>query len=320
MHAIGSTLVAEGLGWLLAHPRSIERALGHNYAFDELVGGARQLKFEREVDDFSSSPEFDPAIHDGQVLLQGHRSYNERWIDTVVEPDTFSSDNGNAALSGIEETDWLIRLEGLNGPLNAWGRDFDDLRRAFEGRTPADAGALSEFLTAWNGYPPRPPRFAAFASEVAEDLRADNWADRLRSRLGLSRYSAPAGLPIRVALMSYRVADVAAAVRRRPDVAHAFCQPTVLDQRPYEYFFSAPADLGGRCMPLTRARPDRPLVFELLHPRIDYRADHILKIGEIKTPIPDWSLRDLRNDHLRRVRNVSGRADFGEFMGSDVHD
>ncbi|MEA3062235.1 MAG: hypothetical protein QOJ94_2016, partial [Sphingomonadales bacterium] len=121
MQAIGSTLVAEGLEWLLAHPRSTERAWGHNYAFDEVVGGTRQLKFEQEVDDFSSSPEFDPVLHDGQVLLQGHRSYNERWIDTATEPDTFAIENGDAALSGIEETDWLIRLEGLNGPLAAWG-------------------------------------------------------------------------------------------------------------------------------------------------------------------------------------------------------
>ncbi|MEA3060784.1 MAG: hypothetical protein QOJ94_565, partial [Sphingomonadales bacterium] len=189
------------------------------------------------------------------------------------------------------------------------------------GRSSADAGALRDFLEAWNRYPPRPPRFAAFASEIDADLRADNWADRLRTRLGLSRYSPPPGYAIPVALMSYRVAEIVAGVRGRADVAHAFCEPTVLDQSPYAYFFSAPVDLdGGRCMPLTRARADRPLVFELLHPRIAYRADHILKIGEITTPIPNWSLRDLRNDHLGRLRNAAKRPDFGELMGSDVHD
>jgi hypothetical protein len=324
MEAIGSALVQEEMRWLLTHPRTTERAWGHNYAFDETVSRERQARFEREVEDFPSSPDFDPALNDGHVLIQGHGSYHARWIDTATEPETFADDNRSAAFQGIEETDWLVRLENLGGPLSRWGGSFDDLSRAFGtggARTPDDMAALKDFLEAWNRHPVRAPRFAAFASELATDLRAGNWADRLRTRLGMSRLSPPAGGTIPVALMAYRVTDVLAAVRGRRGVAHVFCRPTALDQPPYEYFFSGPVDLeGGRCMPLSRPRADSPLVCELLHPRFAYRIDHIFNLGEVTTAKPTWSLRDLRNSHLGRLRDAAGRPDFGELIPDDVDD
>ena len=91
-----------------------------------------------------------------------------------------------------------------------------------------------------------------------------------------------------------------------------FTAPTALDTGPWPHFFPAPRDLPcGRAMALTPA-DDTKLLAEMLHYRLTYRPEHILKLGWITQPLAPLDLRELRNLHLTAVQVASGRDDFGE--------
>jgi hypothetical protein len=171
---------------------------------------------------------------------------------------------------------------------------------------------LDRFLTIWNVERDGRPTFAAWKDEVRHELAAADWADRLRDRLGLAHYS-PAGSPIAVMLMEYRVADVLAAALAA-GWPISFVAPTALDSGPWPWFFPSPAGLHyGRTVAL-RPGP-AALLTEVLHTRMDYARDHIARIGMISEPLdPGLSVRERRNDHLAVLRRVSARPDFGEVM------
>ena len=64
-------------------------------------------------------------------------------------------------------------------------------------------------------------------------------------------------------------------------------------------------------------------VAEVLHRRIDYTPDHLIKVGWVTTPIPPYAtgaaLARLRNGHLFCLRYESEQDDFGDDIpeGSD---
>lgn len=134
----------------------------------------------------------------------------------------------------------------------------------------------------------------------------------MRDRLGLGHYDARSG-PVPVALMEYRVRDVVRGPRAAGE--RSFVAPTAVDSDPWPWFFPAPRELTrGRCMPLRKVDSDDELVDEMLHIGFPYQRAHILKLGEIRDPLPVHDLADLRNHHLLAIRIASGRDDFGEDM------
>jgi hypothetical protein len=155
------------------------------------------------------------------------------------------------------------------------------------------------------------PSFAAWKDQVLDEIAAPDWPDQLRDRLGLAHYD-PADGPIPVALMQYTVRDVTIEAGRL-GLPHAFTAPTVLDTGPWPWFFPAPRELDyGRAMPLVPYGDDNALLAEMLHIRLTYRRDHIVKLGEIRrrTGAPD--LKELRNHHLVALQLAADRYDFGE--------
>lgn len=112
--------------------------------------------------------------------------------------------------------------------------------------------------------------------------------------------------------MEYSVDEVRRAANGQVG-ACAITAPTVLDSGPWPFFFPAPRDLScGRAMSLVKVADDKDLLAEVLHFRISYRREHILRLGEIRDPPEASDLGTLRNHHLLAVRIASGCDDFGE--------
>jgi len=95
-------------------------------------------------------------------------------------------------------------------------------------------------------------------------------------------------------------------------VSAAFTAPTVLDSGPWPYFFPAPPELRcGRTMALYEVQDDKELLAEILHFRIAYKREYLVRLDEIRTPPNAYELRGLRNHHLLALHVASGRDDYG---------
>lgn len=110
-------------------------------------------------------------------------------------------------------------------------------------------------------------------------------------------------------MLRYQVNDVLATCQGQI----GFCAPTVLDGGLFEYFHPSPRACDwGVAVILDAAAGDESLVAELLHRRIDYRPEHLLRVGRVnRAPVADADLLPLRNAHVGRLRRQSGRDDFG---------
>ncbi len=323
---MSTTKYQQGLDWLLQYPKSRLRAYGHNLHYETKVSAARQRKFEEELRHVTDRDLSDEERTARQSILAGQRRYNEFHVKTRLrDPDTFHSDNAPAAYHGMEDNVLLVRLEMIREALDASHVSFADLQRAMsplpQHRNPDQLATIRTFVDGWNGWADLRPQFAARYEEVKADTEASDWAERLRTKLGLAHFSPRGSAPLRVALMIYRASDVVRTCARRAGIVHIFTRPTAIDQPPWQHFFPVPTNMeGGRCMPLVSSPARGKLFCEILHPKFDYRPDHLIKVGELTTPAPEEGLKALRNWHLARLRQVSGESDFGGMMEADVDD
>ena len=274
------------------------RAEADNSLFEECIGGKRQAFFE----DFAA----DAASAEG--LRRRHVDYCKEHIEVSEVPHTFQLDFEPAASDKLDEHQRIVRVECLSRPLQNYGIAYEKLRAAFDS---GDHAYIHGFLSSWDIARDARPGFAAFKEQLAEELDAPDWPCRLRDRLGLAHYDARGG-PIPIALMEYSVGEVLAALDD-PGVACAITRPTVLDSRPWPWFFPAPAELCyGRTMSLAAIDDYDMLLAEILHCRLSYRRHHLVRLGEIRRPVVGLDLRTLRNDHLMALRLAADREAFGE--------
>lgn len=276
-----------------------ERSTADNLWFEERLSQSRFATFEAAVNGVASSTD-----------LRNRQS--DYWNEFVVVdqdiPHTFLRNLEPADLGTLQETQKIVRLESITRPLESSGLTFVQLSNAVRDN---DAAVINAFLRAWNDKRDWRPAFAAFEDELLDTLANGDWAQRMRDRLGLAHFDCRTG-PIQVALMKYSVSEVRNAANIQ-DGACAITAPTVLDSGPWPFFFPAPRDLScGRTMPLVAVADDRDLLAEVLHFRISYRREHIVRLGELREPPEAFDLRVLRNHHLLAVRVASGRDDFGE--------
>lgn len=248
-------------------------------------------------------------------------------IDGSV-PDTFLPINALAHYEpGTGDDRAIVRLERISRALVNKNCDFDQIERWFrlvKGDIKGDRyekedaqASLEEFISLWNSDRDARPTFATFEDQVGAELSAVDWANRLRDRLGLGHHALPR---IPVLLMRYTVGDVRkAAVKNKSNTP--FALPTALDGGMSEWFFPAPASVPpGRTMSLQPDPNDERLVAEFLHQRINYTLKHMMRLGEISTPLPGHSLKALRNDHLLRLRLLGDQDDFGQDIPEHVAD
>jgi len=299
-----------------------DRARADNYVFEEAISSKRKSTFEAFLGDRA----------DTQALLDGHVNYIRNNLEIAGEtPDTFRIDLGPAGTGDIDEAQELVRVEGLDFPLmlhfglsasdgiDALLKSYEELKAAWENNSPEDNALVNKFLSKWNRKRDDRPAFAAFLDGLREDAEHADWQHLLRDRLGLAHYQPPPGLPIPVAMMVYSVKEVAAAARA--DALPMTC-PTVLDSKPWPYYFPAPTVIPyGRAMALRTDGGDESLQPELLHTRIDYKRSHVRAMALIERPWGPAELKDLRNHHLLKIRlalldepATDGRLEFGEDM------
>jgi hypothetical protein len=278
-----------------------QRSAADNFWFEERVSEVRQQVFEQEAH----------AASDAINLRRAHADY---WADFVrVDedvPHTFATALAPADLGQIDEMQKIVRIEALTRPLMKHGMTFERLKEAL---TNNEMTVIDGFLATWNASSIRDwrPAFAAFKDELMDDLAKPEWPSRLRDRLGLAHYDCAVG-PMPIALMEYSVADVRAAATALA-VPSAFTAPTVLDSGPWPFFFPAPPELCcGRTMALYEVQDDNELLAEILHFRIAYKHEHLVRLDEIRTPPNAFDLRGLRNHHLLALHIASGREDYGE--------
>jgi len=115
--------------------------------------------------------------------------------------------------------------------------------------------------------------------------------------------------------MRYRLLEVIAAKLQR-SLPVACTLPTVLDGGMHEFFFPVPGEQPyGATLHLGADLADT-LTAELLHCRIEYRREHLWKLGWIERPhgCRGARLPEARDLHLLALQEDSGRDDFGEPM------
>lgn len=296
------------------------RAKADNYVFEEAVSDERRATFEAFIGDCASD----------QAVMDGHVDYVKENLEIDGEtPDTFRIDLGPSGMGDRDEAQDLVRVEGLRGPLEAQfgfkasdGGDvllqhYEKLKEAWEDGSPEGNALIDKFLATWKR--DERPGFAAFLDGLRDDAEHADWQHLMRDRLGLAHYDPQPGMPIPVAMMVYSVREVKAAARA--DAVPMTC-PTVLDSKPWQYYFPAPEVIPyGRAMALRTDGGEESLQPELLHTKIEYKRSHIKAMALIERPWGPEELRNLRNHHLLKLRMVllddpaaAGRPEFGEDM------
>ena len=218
----------------------------------------------------------------------------------------------------VEDAGWACRLNGT---------DFETVCRHIEvyqgGNTAEKTAAenfLDRFVATWNDARDKRPMFATTWLEVDDvfDDSADDWAERLRDRLGLGHYApSEGGAPVPVFAMRYPLEEVHAA----SGGAGTPAVPTLLDGRLSDFFFPSPlpgrgADPNpclGHSLNLAPVATEShyELGIELLHPRLDYLPRHFLRGGLIAHPAA-MPLERARQFHLPWLRLYRDREDFGQ--------
>ncbi|MFD1626518.1 hypothetical protein [Azospirillum griseum] len=293
-------------------------ARADNVAFEEILSAERVAGYVAHP---SVTPDW-AEHHSGYVGARINRSGR-------AVPETFEAINGPAHLNRLDENQFIVRVEAVDWVLKEKGLSVAQLVgwwAVVKGAAKADPhereeaqDSLDELFDVWNRKRDNRPIFAGFEGDVADDLAALDWPNRLRDRWGLGHYAPFSGQSITVLLMRYAVRDVVKTVAKRGGAA--FARPTALDGGLNDWFFSAPKGVSfGRAMDLQPDGNCERHVAEILHQRIDYRVSHAARLGAITAPLPAVSLRQRRNDHLACLQYHSDRDDFGQDIPAHVVD
>ena len=295
---------------------TIKVAVADNCRFDERAGVDRWQRFE----DLLSELVADPGAVEWQDWTEANQLHLDRYckVPSPSAPDALLEINRGAWLETLSDNQTLVRIEALNRPLQGSDLDIDglnDLLRQADSGDGEASRAVHSFFDAWNQRRDARPAFAAFYDEVQQESDDDDWPHALRDRLGLGHYGRTGGAPLPVALMRYPIADVYSA-QERQQFSSACALPTVLDGGMHQFFFPVPREHPyGATIHLQPGRADT-LTAEIVHCRIDYRREHMYRLGTITRPhlLDDGQLREARDLHLLALQEACGREDFGEIF------
>lgn len=297
------------LDTLAASANVRDAAVADNYRFEERVSETRQEDYEKNLAEPLTNVGDWRFQHDKRVVIS-----HIKGLDKLFVPDTFLAANSTAQLPNLAPNHELVRVEDLSFAFSkTFIKNVADLRKVFGNHGDAQsADSLARFIKEWNEARHNWPMFCALYDEVKDDAEHDDWAHRLRDRLGLDHLQSA----IPVALMRYPAKLVldAAKARRDARITAPFALPTVLDGELNHAFFPAPAgqtygatlNLGEPWQPTQSA--------EILNLHIDYQPQHLWKIGEIVRPTGYRDLRAQRDQHLALVRQTSGNSGWGQTM------
>jgi hypothetical protein len=280
------------------------RAVGDNFAFEENIGDERRNAFEASTAGFVRLEEAIAEYFSSSV--QGYlRSH---------APSTFKLENGPALLpAGIAANQKIVRVECIDGWKDESWFNFAALQNT-TAATSRDASVIAPHIRRLNQFAGARPAYAAFKAEVAGDLRETDWLPRLIARLGLGHCAATPGQVRYFALMEYLARDVIDGTT----IDRPFVILTVLEARNSPFFYPAPQGQGFGYAADLDPHAGRDAVREFLHIRLTYRVDHMGRVGQLVGPTPALRVGALRDAHLGRLRDRSGRADYGAYMADEV--
>ncbi len=267
-----------------------------------------------------------PGVHDFRIVDRNNPK---------LCPESFRAPRGLLSLRGTDLTTPLLRVVPVDDiasmarsqPDQMFDLDKDQLfdlgKRVIANPHDAEARRDLKFVfdEAFNGpINDHRPMFAAFYQDLHDELAAlpnDQWANRLRNRLGLlhiSQLYAP-GLPRRVFIFRYEVREIPThpgQSDRRP-----LALPLVIDHKLFPAFCPAPGGMNsGRTLNLKDGGDDDP-VREVLHLRMPLQVEHLIAAGEVTEPVSE-SLRLARRDHLFLLQILSNRNDYGAETDLDL--
>lgn len=295
-----------------------ERVYAENFRLDERPP---EVGVERYAASIGDAP-----VSDVDEWVDRHHDYAERHLHLDPEeptiPWTFRAENGANHLTELDDRQYLIRVERAARPCALAGFELPHLMGQVEvyneirdgNREHAEA-ELAKMAAAWNEARDRRPTFATTFLEVEELFSEENWAERLRDRLGLGHLS-PEGEAIPILVMRYTVAEVMAAAGR-------CAVPTLLDGELSPYFYPSPLPgpdaepnpCQGRTLNLTPVEKENDYTIgcELLHSRLDYQPEHFYRAGMISRPVT-MPLERARRFHLPWVRLINDQERFGTIL------
>jgi hypothetical protein len=310
-----------------ASVKLLERAIGHNFTWDSRIGTERAVAFEEAL----SMPVVQTPAGLRDAFSGYYRNHLE-WDPEEAPGETFQSVNDAAGFEHLpDKRVGLVRMVKIQPTLDTAGLTLKRLQSAFDLHRNAAANeagdvlagarsVLAKFVDAWNNYNHRPPAFAGFADDVAEELGKADWPDQLRRRFGIGHLTVPKGSPsIPVMLLTYTVGDVLKAAKGHRVAATAIRVPTTLESNLYDYFYPAPTPYPyGRTVHLDGDQAVRRLACEIVHLPVDISLAHIDRIGEIGETKLMPALSILRDHHLDALRIDTECEDFGEYMDRDA--
>lgn len=285
-----------------------EAACADNHLFEERVGAARQTEYERMVTP-SDMAEW-RSLHDRQYLLSHVKVAGDNAI-----PTSFLAANDSALCQGFAGNQDIMRVESLEYAFKSSSLpvSVEKLQDWMEERDTGNSASLKKFVEDWNAARLNWPMFGTSYTNVKNEADADDWPHLLRDRLGLG-YEGTEAAPIPVALMRYPAKLVLKKAIKDKRIAAGFALPTALDGELNPHYFPAPAGHPYGATLNLAATFDNKLTAEILNLRIDYKPEHIWKVGYISRPLSFGSLRQRRDQHLQLLRTETHNSDFGRLM------
>ena len=114
-----------------------------------------------------------------------------------------------------------------------------------------------------------------------------------------------------LALFRYKVQEVLESYD--DETATVFAVPTVIDQPMSNVYFTAPRSMDwGHAVGLAPEPDCNHLAAELIHARMDYRAEHWVTVDTLEmSSLSAVDIAQLRETHLGCVRRSPGHSDYG---------
>jgi len=278
-----------------------ERAVAENFILEE------RLSEERE----DSYAQFIMLLKNVDDWYVEHRRYLSAKIRLLKgTPETFTDLNSRNLQTGIDQDQFLVRVENLDRLVKVARSDSetDKLIEYFarfieDPSDPEAVAVLEKFISDCNKCRDSRPIFAGFWGEVKDLFHGDDdqWANKLRDSLGLGHLNPTEGEAIPILVLRYRVADMTPPKLRE---WNSVAVPTALDGSLSPYFCPTPQNwTAGQVLDLTPGtEDDYAFTYEILHQRIEYALSYVYRVGWITDP-PGKTCEEARRIHFKYLDN-----------------
>jgi hypothetical protein len=263
---------------------------------------------------------------DLRAWKDAHETYLLRHVAPPAKPggslvgldlaETFSDPSNAVPLAPSVRLVRLSRFPSRRDIPIGYSAFVSALERTVSHQTPSpdDIRTVTAGLQQWEStdYGVRRPRWCTRWTEVRElfgetvDQDDPTWPDVLRDRCGLWFYGGTKSAPIPVLLLRYEVVKVKAVAA--PGQATPVAVPSMLDSPLFEPFCPAPSEATSGYAVNLATIGDLPNA-EYVHAPFRLTSSDVFRIGAVTTSAGDLSTA--REDHLRLVRQVCRRPDYG---------